>query len=95
MAKYFRITCSDGVYRASGELDADTSGEFWTAVVGEEADEGQPVHVDMSAVPFMDSHALRTLLMLQRRRPVVVVNPSTQVQQLLHLTGLEREFGLS
>jgi anti-anti-sigma factor len=92
MAQHFHIIFRHGVFRASGDLDAAATSKFWSAVTGEGGD--APLVIDMAHVQFMDSHALRTLMMLQQRREVVVLNPSVQVRQLLSLTGLSSTFGL-
>jgi len=81
----------------SGELDMATSPELTSAIESLERTEAQRVVLDLSRVTFIDSTALSALCLakakLNDRRAVLVLGPvSRQVETVLRICGLHREF---
>ena len=81
----------------SGELDMATSPELTSAIESLERTEAQRVVLDLSGVTFIDSTALSALCLakakLNDRRAVLVLGPaSRQVETVLRICGLQREF---
>ena len=82
----FELAVVDGRPTIRGECDLVNSGqiEAWLTSL-----EGETVEVDMSAVTFFDSSALRALLNARRKDPNIrVVEPSPAVLKVLEITGM-------
>jgi anti-anti-sigma factor len=82
------ITPTKDGYRLEGELDLATAGGL-TDLLNTAADSDDPIVLDFSGVPFMDSSGLRALLEAARSDdcgPVVIKDPSPQVRRLLEIT---------
>lgn len=75
-----------------GELDMATSDELLEAVEVASV-RGERVNLDLGDVSFVDSYAIRTMVLLGRERTVVIVAASSVVDRVLHLVGLAEEFG--
>jgi len=71
--------------RISGELDLVSEPEFEKALADIET---EPVRVDLSALAFMDSTGLRSLLSAARAHPGLTLSGPLQrpIQRLLELT---------
>jgi anti-anti-sigma factor len=81
------ITPTKDGYRLEGELDIATAGGL-TDLLNTAADSDDPIVLDFSGVPFMDSSGLRSLLQAARSDdcgPVVIKDPSPQVRRLLEI----------
>nr|WP_221382451.1 STAS domain-containing protein [Actinoplanes polyasparticus] len=77
----------------AGEVDMATAGQVTDAVHTALAAGPREVHVDMAAVPFLDSSGIRMLLQAQREASeqgivLRVVNPHRRVVEVLDVTGL-------
>lgn len=71
---------------ARGELDADTA-RYLDAAVNEL--DGETVFLDLSAVTFIDSAGLRSLIRArQKHRALRVVNPRPAAARVFEMTGL-------
>ncbi len=81
------------VLRVSGEIDAATAGEFELALAAA-FEPTEPLQVDLSGVPFMDSSGLRALLAVSRVREITVSLASPAVRHVLELSGLAGYFHL-
>ncbi len=84
-----------GVIVARGDIDLAGGPVLEAAIQQGESD--QPVVIDLTAVVFIDSSGLRSLLGASRRaaeRSTVVVlrSPSAEVKRLLEITGTEGQF---
>ena len=95
----FEIVKSARGWSVSGEIDASNCTEL-DAVLADVPDvDGGPIELDLHAVTFIDSSALRVFLALAERvtmagGTVVVRNPPAPVARLLRITNLESTFGL-
>lgn len=96
---YFRLSrTGDGVIVAMGEIDMVAGPQLEQLVLPLERP--GPVVIDVSAVTFLDSSGLRTLLMIaraagERGDAVVLRSPSPEVDRLLELTGTRSQFTYS
>ena len=78
---------------AAGELDLTTAPTLHACVLTE-LQAGSEVELDLSAVPFIDSSALRVLVALDRRatelgvRFVMLAPLPAQMRRMLEVTGL-------
>jgi anti-anti-sigma factor len=90
----FTIVVADGRLVLSGELDLSSAGELIAAAVAV-APAGSPFLVDLTAVSFVDSVGLRTLLMLRRDHPAVCFEGAAhQLRRLAETAGVaEHLFG--
>jgi anti-anti-sigma factor len=95
MAKfdYVVVTVSDGhLVEVSGEIDLATAPQL-AEVLGQFAN--GTLRVDLSAVTFLDSSGLRTLLRAHRdaqragRRMIICGHLHPLVQQTIEITGLD------
>jgi anti-anti-sigma factor len=78
----------------AGELDAESTFSLTPAIAEFEGD----VVVDLAAVSFVDSTAMRVLLLEHDRfvregRVLHVINPSRAVARILHLLAADRLLG--
>jgi len=80
------------VLAVHGELDRETTPRLAASISKALAAAPPRVDLDLAGVTFMDSQGLRILLEARRRAGtttvVAVVNPSGQVDRLLHATGV-------
>jgi anti-sigma B factor antagonist len=89
------VHARDGVVVVAGELDAYNGPDFNEALASQPATTG--ITIDLSGVSFLDSSALRVLV-VQRERFVAAGQtfrlraPSTAVVRLLELSGLVDQF---
>lgn len=88
----------DGVVIAAGDVDLAGGPVLEQAILRQEA--SGPVVIDLSAVDFIDSSGLRSLLWASRRAKdrgadVELRSPSPGVQRLLSLTGTAEQFVLT
>jgi anti-sigma B factor antagonist len=89
-------------YRVSmaGEIDLSRKAELRELLMGFRRSRACTAVVDLSAVTFMDSTAVGTLIMLhqaamERHGQVVLVQPERIVLRVLQITGLLRLFEIS
>jgi len=85
-----RVTIDGGAVVAEGDIDLAGGPLLDTAILRLEA--SGPVVIDLTAVEFIDSSGLRSLLTASRRAEgrnsvVVLRNPSAGVKRLLSITG--------
>lgn len=86
----------DGALVLSGEIDAHTVPELAERLTGD-----APVEVvDLSAITFIDSTGLRTLLQAEQARReggarFLLRGPSAPVQRLLEISGLSGHFDVT
>ena len=78
----------------SGDVDLSSVGAVWDVAAGALAGHPQRLVVDMSAVTFLNSSVLGTLIRVQAAASeqgidVVLRRPTPIVQRLLRLSGLE------
>lgn len=78
----------------SGDVDLSSVGVLWDVAAGALAGRPQRLVVDMSAVTFLNSSVLGTLIRVQSAAAekgidVVLRRPTPIVQRLLRLSGLE------
>lgn len=83
----------------SGEVDLATAQHLVDAIMGVTPEPLHEVKADLSAVTFMDSNGLAALInsqrqLVERQVRLVLVNPSSQVAQLMQLAGLEGFFSI-
>jgi anti-sigma B factor antagonist len=88
------------VLRARGELDLSSVKKFEAALRGAIRWSDFGVLLDLSGVTFIDSTGLHALiaawtLSLRSRRELVVLSASTQVKQVIEMSGLEDLLPLS
>jgi len=76
--------------RISGDLDMAAAPAFEEAC----AQADGPLALDLSAVAFIDSSGLRSLIRLQDNGEVSLVAPSIAVRRLLDLTHLTDRFSI-
>jgi anti-sigma B factor antagonist len=83
------ITETDDGFRLKGELDMATAGDLSKVLRGA-SERADPMVLDLSEVSFMDSSGLRALLeaagLLEEHRPIVLLDPSPQVRNLLDIS---------
>jgi anti-anti-sigma factor len=89
----------DGPTVLSVEGDVDLEFAEALRIAGHEALTADPLgalHVDVSAVTFIDSTGLGALLHIRNAAPggVVLVSPSSNLVRLLEITGLTEMFQL-
>jgi anti-anti-sigma factor len=88
---------ADGVLVLSGEIDSYTAPDLAVRLASEPAVEV----VDLSAVTFIDSSGLRTLIEADRSRQddggsrIMLRAPSASVQRLLEISGLAGHFDVA
>lgn len=91
-----RVSIDDaGVVVAAGDVDL-AGGPLLEAAILQREDH-QAIVIDLSAVEFIDSSGLRSLLGASRRAherntEVVLRDPSPEVRRLLEITGTESQF---
>jgi len=90
-----RVTIDKGAVVAEGDIDLAGGPLLDTAIMRLEA--SGPVVIDLTAVEFIDSSGLRSLLTASRRAEgrnsvVVLRNPSAGVKRLLSITGTADQF---
>jgi anti-sigma B factor antagonist len=83
----------------TGELDMASTEDFATALQRAGRSEHQTTVVDLSALEFIDSSGLATLIKAEHEardagRRFVIVRGPRQVQQLLELTGIAERLEL-
>ncbi|MFB6893225.1 STAS domain-containing protein [Kitasatospora sp. NPDC056327] len=89
------------VLRLSGDLDYDTGQELTESLDAALADRPDVLAVDLSAVTFADSFALRLLVLAHRRLEesggaMVLVGPlATPVRRLLEITATDGHFTIA
>jgi anti-sigma B factor antagonist len=86
---------TDGVLVLSGEIDSYTAPDLASRL-----NDAKVEIVDLSAVTFIDSSGLRTLIEADRSRQddggrIVLRAPSAPVQRLLEISGLAGHFDLT
>ena len=86
---------TDGVLMLSGEIDSYTAPDLASRL-----NDTNVEVVDLSAVTFIDSSGLRTLIEADRSRQddggrIVLRAPSAAVQRLLEISGLAGHFDLT
>lgn len=87
------------IVELSGELDAYTCARFRDAMV-DSIEAGNPsVVIDMSAVEYIDSSGLGTLVgglkrASEKSGKIAVVCSSNQIRKVFEITGLEKVFPL-
>lgn len=83
------ITPTDTGYRLDGEIDMATADDLSELLQGERTN-ADPIELDFSGVTFMDSSGLRALLegagRSDPKHPLVILNPSAQVQRVLDIS---------
>lgn len=94
-ASFHLSRADDGVVVAAGEIDMVAGPQLEELVLPLERP--GPVVIDVSAVTFLDSSGLRTLLKIaraasERGDEVVLRAPSPEVDRLLELTGTREQF---
>ncbi len=87
------------VLSLEGELDMGSAPDLLAVANDVLGRGGSNIVLDMSELGFMDSNGLSTLLMLSKKvaaagGTVTLRSPSTRVEQVLRVTGLDRYFGL-
>jgi anti-sigma B factor antagonist len=87
---------TEGVLVLSGEIDSYTAPDLAARLASEPVVEV----VDLSAVTFIDSSGLRTLIEADRSRQgdggrIMLRAPSASVQRLLEISGLAGHFDLT
>ena len=82
------------VVQAAGDLDLATAPDLAAIASDAALEMGGSVALDLAAIRFIDSSGLRTLLELRQSGSmrVVLVDPSSVVQDLLHLTLMSDAF---
>ncbi len=85
------ISAEGSTVIVDGEVDAHTCPELAAAL--DPLPGSGDVHVDLSAVGFMDSSGLRALIAAHQGageadRRLVIVNPSSAVMRLIEISGL-------
>ncbi len=93
-----QLSSLDGIIVLSGEVDAETAPQV-AERLGECAPDSQ-VRLDVSAVTFMDSSALRVLVAQHHRLEAAggrleIVQPSRPVTRLFEITSLNDVFHVS
>lgn len=76
------------VVEVAGELDAVTAPQLGRHLDGLDLTDDQIVHLDLSAVSFIDSSGLRELV-APTRGVIRVIGASEVVRRILEMTGLE------
>ncbi len=87
---------SSVVVRLAGELDLYNSGDVAAALAEAAAGEPERVVVDLSAVMFVDSTALGTLVETRKRMKgaLLLAAPGVEVRRALEVSGLAQHFGV-
>ena len=82
------------VVQAAGDLDLATAPSLGATASDAAHDASGAVALDLAAIRFIDSSGLRTLLELRQSEAmrVVLVDPSSAVRDLLHLTMMSDAF---
>jgi anti-anti-sigma factor len=83
------------VLRAAGEVDLDNAEQLATALRSAAAEPGDPLVLDLLAVPFMDSSGLKAVLVAYGElgeRLVLAVSPGSPVMSLLELAEVRDRF---
>lgn len=88
-----RLTCTaetdPPLLRCAGEIDAETSSTFRTALGELDAGGADHLVVDLESVTFMDSSGLSALVdAAAGGRQVVLRHPSPMVRRIVEVTGL-------
>jgi anti-anti-sigma factor len=81
----------------TGEIDAANSPTFLEELMAVAAEAHSPALVDLSAVTFLDSSALRALVKARENVEdtdvsLVLLNPSPVCRRVLEITGLDKLF---
>lgn len=84
------------VIHTTGQIDSKTVGDL-RDFLDREVEEGLPVALDVSDVPFMSSAGLRTLLTLHRRTEqlgvaLALVGLNSQIVDTMKVTGFYQYF---
>lgn len=99
---YFEVSVDDGVapplVSASGELDAASSAQLGQAIDAALL-AGAGLALDLGAVTFIDSSALRVITVALRRatddqQPFTVTAASDAVRRIFEITGVSSLLGL-
>jgi anti-anti-sigma factor len=88
-------TDPEGVVWLSGELDMSNTDSFLQQTMG--SLDGQPTAVlDLSALQFVDSTAIRAFLRLasDRAEGVVLRDPRPNVRRVLEVAGIDESMGI-
>ena len=72
-----------------GELDLGTTNVLEAAIDERRASGVSDLVLEASAITFVDSRGLRTLLVALQHGSVALRNPSPQLRRLIELTGLQ------
>jgi anti-sigma B factor antagonist len=89
----FRIDVTDEVIIVTGDLDAHTAPRLAAAIAEAPGGPEDPVVLDLSAVGFVDSSGLRSMIQARAGgRRVHLRSPGRATLRLLEITGLEDEF---
>jgi anti-sigma B factor antagonist len=91
------ITIDGTVIAVSGELDVATAPELHDTL---NRTDGEPVHLDLSGVSFIDPAGLRVLLTAKRDidargGQLVIRNPSWQVRRIARVSGTADDLGVA
>jgi anti-anti-sigma factor len=93
------LTVTDGraVVKLQGRFDFNAHRDFRDAVDKALATTAREIHIDMSAVDYLDSSALGMLLMLRDKaksatRDVALTNCSGAVKQVLEIANFSKLF---
>jgi anti-anti-sigma factor len=85
------------VLRAEGEVDLDNAEQLATALRTAAAEPGDPLVLDLVAVPFMDSSGLKAVLVAYGElgdRLVLAISPKSPVMTLLELAEVRDRFAI-
>jgi anti-sigma B factor antagonist len=90
-----RVLIDKGAVVAEGDIDLAGGPLLDTAILRVEGN--GPLVIDLTAVEFIDSSGLRSLLTASRRAEsresfVILRNPSASVKRLLSITGTAEQF---
>lgn len=94
----FTVVENDHGLAVAGEIDANTATELAARL--DPLPGSGDLHLDMSAVEFMDSSGLRVLIDAHQRaeqegRRLVIVRQSTPVHRVIQITGLDDHLHVS
>lgn len=77
----------------TGEMDLSNAASFEPAGILRQCDRHSPIHLDLTAVPYMDSTALRRVLLLHKLArsagvPLTIyLAPNSLVHRLMRVVG--------
>jgi anti-anti-sigma factor len=83
------------VLRVSGDLDLETAPLFLAGVEPHLAEGDEDLVIDLTALQFIDSSGLSTLIRINQRvaatgRRLAIVAPAPQVAKAFEITGLDQ-----